>query len=506
MDTHRDQVLKKAISGVLAIVLFTAVLAFAEVKQADKAGSWYPGTKAELSAMIKGYLSNAHPPEAKGEVIGLISPHAGYIFSAPVAAYGYKLLEGKDIKTVVIVGFNHKYSHPGVAVCDYEAYRTPLGEVPVDKEITDELIKQNPKIYPLKDAFADEQSTELQVPYTQELFHDYKIVVISIGEQNIENSRMLGDALYNVLKDKKDFVMIASTDMCHYLPYEQNNAVDRFTISVLEKFDPIGFYAASAAKGHELACGFGAVTAVMMACKKLGADKFVVLKHANSGDAISDRSRVVGYLSAAMVRSGDGEKAAAPAMQEENKMLTKKQKTDILKLARDTINMYLTENKKLQIKTDDPVLNQEMGAFVTLHERGQLRGCIGNMVGRGPFYLTVRDMAIEAATGDPRFTPVKPGEMKDIDIEVSALSPLEKITDPNLIQVGKHGVLVKRGARGGVYLPQVATETGWSREQFMDSLCAEKAGIPIDSWKTGKCDIYIFTADVFGEKEEGLKK
>jgi len=123
-------------------------------------------------------------------------------------------------------------------------------------------------------------------------------------------------------------------------------------------------------------------------------------------------------------------------------------------------------------------------------------------VGRGPFYLTVRDMAVEAATGDPRFPAVTPGEMKDIDIEISALSPLEKIKDPEKIVMGKHGVVVKSGFASGVYLPQVATETGWNREEFMNSLCGQKAGMAPDAWKKGKCDIYVFTAEVFGDQTE----
>ena len=141
-----------------------------------------------------------------------------------------------------------------------------------------------------------------------------------------------------------------------------------------------------------------------------------------------------------------------------------------------------------------------MGAFVTLHKAGKLRGCIGNIIGRGPLYATVCDMAIQSATSDPRFNPVTKNELDEIDIEISVLSPLERIYEPDKIIMGKHGVLVKRGFSSGVYLPQVATETGWTRDEFMDSLCAQKAGLPRDSWKKGECDIYIFSAEVFGEK------
>ena len=182
-------------------------------------------------------------------------------------------------------------------------------------------------------------------------------------------------------------------------------------------------------------------------------------------------------------------------------MLNDSQRKILLKIARDTIEAYLKTGKVLQVKEDDPVLNKEMGAFVTLHKKGELRGCIGNIIGKGPLYLTVRDMAIESATGDPRFPKVSPNEMKEIDIEISVLSELEKVKDINEIGMGIHGVLVRRGFNSGVFLPQVATETGWTREEFLTNLCAHKAGLLPDAWRHGDVDIYIFTAEVFGEKE-----
>jgi len=161
---------------------------------------------------------------------------------------------------------------------------------------------------------------------------------------------------------------------------------------------------------------------------------------------------------------------------------------------------YVKTGERLRIKEADPVLNKELGVFVTLHKHGQLRGCIGSIIGKGPLYLTVRDMAIESSTTDPRFAKISESELKDVDIEISVLSELEKISDPNLIKMGKHGVLVRGPGGGGVFLPQVAVETGWSRDEFMNNLCSRKAGLPEDAWKKGGCEIYIYTAEVFGEK------
>ena len=182
-------------------------------------------------------------------------------------------------------------------------------------------------------------------------------------------------------------------------------------------------------------------------------------------------------------------------------MFSLEQKKELLKMARNTIAHYLKTGESPDIVVEDMDLQAEMGAFVTLHKKGQLRGCIGHMVATGPLYLTVRDMAIAAATGDPRFPAMRLTELDDVDIEISVLSPMRKVDDPNEIEMGKHGVMVKRGWKSGVYLPQVADETGWSRDQFMNSLCSQKAGIPADSWKTGEAEIYVYTAEVFGEKE-----
>lgn len=137
------------------------------------------------------------------------------------------------------------------------------------------------------------------------------------------------------------------------------------------------------------------------------------------------------------------------------------------------------------------------GAFVSLHKDGALRGCIGSLKNDQPLYLTIRDMAIEAATGDPRFPAVELSELNTIDIEISVLSALKKVASAQEIQIGRHGVLVKKGICSGVFLPQVATDTGWSKEEFLDNLCCGKAGLDSGAWKDGSCELYIFTAEVF---------
>ena len=180
-------------------------------------------------------------------------------------------------------------------------------------------------------------------------------------------------------------------------------------------------------------------------------------------------------------------------------MLSENQKTRLLEIARKSIDNYLSTGKKLQLSEDDPDLLERCGAFVTLNKNNQLCGCIGNIIGSQPLYLTIRDMAVEAAVNDPRFTPLTKKELADVKIEISVLSPLQKVNNPDLIQMGKHGVLIRRGYQSGVFLPQVATETGWSREEFLSNLCAHKAGLAPLDWKDPSTELYIFTATVFGD-------
>ncbi len=500
------------------ILLISALLTVpspAQVKHADLAGRWYSDSEEELGRELRSYLDAVAPPEINGEIIALISPHAGLIFSGPVAAYGFKAIQDQDIETVVVVGFSHRENYDFIAVLDDEEFETPIGNVKIDRKITGELIKRNPKIHAYPTAFFGENSIEMQIPFLQMVLKDFRMVLIAMGRQSFENSRILGRALYEEFKMKGKFLLLASTDLSHYMQYDRAERNDARTIALIKEMDPDKLYRESLVEGHHFMCGYGAVTATMIAAEKLGAGKAMILKYANSGDTTGDKSRVVGYLSAAFVRETKDERrlsAAAEAEREsnsakaegtkegDNNMLNEKQKKKMLKLARDSITHYLKTGKRLELKEADPVLNREMGSFVTLHEHGRLRGCIGNIVGRGPFYSTVRDMAVEAATGDPRFPSVTLEGMKDIDIEISALSPLEKIEDPEKIVMGKHGVVVRSGFAGGVYLPQVATETGWNREEFMNSLCGQKAGMPHDAWKKGECDMYVFTAEVFGEK------
>ena len=185
--------------------------------------------------------------------------------------------------------------------------------------------------------------------------------------------------------------------------------------------------------------------------------------------------------------------------------LSDEHKKILLKIARDSIIRAVYSRPPLEYRIDDEVLNKKCGAFVTLHINGNLRGCIGNIVSETPLWKTVRNMAVESALRDPRFYPLTPQELDRVDIEISVLSPLKKIEDPEEIEVGKHGLFIRKGFYQGLLLPQVATEYGWDRTQFLEQTCY-KAGLNKNCYRESGTEIYIFSAIVFGEKDFNLKK
>jgi AmmeMemoRadiSam system protein A len=177
-----------------------------------------------------------------------------------------------------------------------------------------------------------------------------------------------------------------------------------------------------------------------------------------------------------------------------------KQKRTLLKVARETVEAVILRKPIKKPQSDDPELNAPCGCFVTLKNHGQLRGCIGQFTSDSPLIELVAEMAKASATGDPRFMadPITAGELKQLDIEISVLSPLQRTDDPLSLRLGVDGIYIRKGCTSGCFLPQVATETGWSKEEFLSYCCAHKAGLAPDAWRQAKTEVYLFTADVFG--------
>lgn len=181
--------------------------------------------------------------------------------------------------------------------------------------------------------------------------------------------------------------------------------------------------------------------------------------------------------------------------------ISQKNQKKLLEIARKTLEHYLKTGKTLRFEFSNSSLTEPRGVFVTLKLNRQLRGCLGEIEARESLSKVVQRMVISAATKDPRFPPVRLSELPELEIEISVLSPLKKIKDPAEIILGKHGVIIKKGFQKGLFLPQVATETGWDKETFMGQLCTQKAGLPWNAWQTGIAEIYIFTVQGFKEND-----
>jgi AmmeMemoRadiSam system protein A len=315
-----------------------------------------------------------------------------------------------------------------------------------------------------------------------------------MGQPSFALLEKFAASLKEVVGNRNDVLIVVSTDLSHYHPDIKARAMDASAIKAITSLDAKTVWEGCRLRSAMEMCGFVPTTAALLYARQRGLTQARMLRYANSGDVTGDRDGVVGYAS--VIIYGD------PQGNEDKDALTPAQKKRLLEIARQTMEEYVRTGKTLEFRETDPRLLMEEGAFVTIHMQGRLRGCIGNILGRGPLYRTVRDMAIAAATQDPRFDPVQAEELKDLDVEVSVLSKPRVIRDVDEIVMGKHGVIVSQGPwRQGVFLPQVAVETGWSKEEFLNQLCAQKAGLARDAWKDPKTKIEIFTAQVFGEKD-----
>ncbi len=467
------------------------------IKEPNVAGGFYSADPKELSDSIDALEQSTGPVPADRKVAIAIAPHAGYPFSGPVAAYTYKAIARNHYKTIVIIGPSHFFPFEGISIWPKGGFKTPLGTVTVDEDFAQALLKENTtEFHYLPNVYEREHAIEVELPFLQKTFEGIRIVPILMGDPDPQVCRDLAAALDRLIGQRDDVLILVSSDMSHYYTYDVANQMDALTLSAIREIDPKKFFEGNISRKMEM-CGFVPVTTALLYARMRGITHVEVLKHANSGDTSGDKSRVVGYSSVIFYNDLLG---AVPSQDEGAKALNSAEKKELLKIARDSIETFVRTGKAPDVKSADARLNEVQGAFVTITKHGTLRGCIGNIIGQEPLYETVRDMAVAAASQDPRFTPLTAAELKDIHLEISVLSQPRRVKDASEIQLGKHGVIVSKDGHQGVFLPQVADETGWSKEEFLSQLCSQKAGLPPDAWKDPDTALYVFTADVFAEK------
>jgi hypothetical protein len=510
------------------------------VRLPARAGQWYELAPAALAKQVEGYLEKAKVPTSSGHLLALIEPHAGYAYSGPTAAFGYRLLRGTSVSRVIILGVPHFVPVVGCALPNYTHFQTPLGEVPLDREVCDKLLTSPPFTESTR-AHDPEHSVEAQLPFLQRTLTDFRIVPILVGEMADADRAKAAEALRGFLDDKT--LIVVSSDFTHYgadygyVPFrtqvqENLDKLDHGAVKQIQALDPRGFVDYVNQTGATI-CGRSGIALLLEILKPLGDVTASELTYTTSGSLTGNWSASVSYCAIAFTRAGApapskpvsraqetsqppkptgmvvdgmpgirrGEPPVKPVLTGPN-FLSKEDQQACLKLARQSLEQYLQTRQLL--KVDDSSFSANLqakhGCFVTLKKQGDLRGCIGRIVGDTPLCDTVVEYAVHAAVDDPRFPAVTLKELKDLDIEISVMTPLERVTDLKDIQVGRDGLLIKMGANQGLLLPQVATEYGWDRDTFLAHTCL-KAGLPPDAYKSPRAELLRFSAQVFGEKE-----
>jgi AmmeMemoRadiSam system protein B/AmmeMemoRadiSam system protein A len=421
--------------------------------------------------------------------------------------------------TIAVVGDTHTGNGSAdIAVWAAGAFETPLGSIPVDEEAARAVVAAHDGIEFDRAAFRAEHPVENQLPFIQAVCPGARIVPVVIRRPSLQNAQILADALVAALGDRRALI-VASTDLSHYHPYEEARQMDTVALQAIASLDAQAVED-SPRRCAELGlggpdpltmCSQGAVMTALIAARQMGADRATVLHYANSGDVpVGDRGQVVGYGAVALWQApADGSVIPATTYQVSHQPAAPAQpiavppdaQEELLALARQTAVQFLTTETFPTFKTGDPALLQPLGAYVTYEREGALRGCVGRIEADRPAYLNVQYAAVAAALADSRFPNITPEELEDLTIEITLLQPLREAASPDEIQIGREGVLMRVGNdQGALYLPQVPPEQGWDLEATLVNLC-RKASLPDDAWQREDARFYTFAGQWFADSE-----
>ena len=464
------------------------------------AGSFYESNPESLKRELEQFFSIFSKQDIHQDVRALMAPHAGYVFSGKVAAAAYASIDPETVyNRIFLIGSSHHTGFKGASIYNKGHYLTPLGQVEVDLDLAHHLIGECACFSYVENAHTREHSLEVQLPFLQyHLKHPFKIIPVVIGSQTPSMSKEIAQALMPYFTEGNLFVI--STDLSHYPSYQDAVEADQNVLDAMLTNSPEALLAALKENEEKHVpnlltsmCGWPSALTLLNMTSTMEGMSYQKTMYQNSGDTYyGDKQRVVGYGSLIVT-------------QKKKSLLSNKNKTALLNLARQTIVHYLETGTTLSPDTSQyiEILAEPLGAFVSLHDaNGTLRGCIGRFQPDQSLFIVVRDMAISAAFQDYRFKPVTAEEIPTLDIEISVLTPLEKIESIDNIELGKHGIYMVKEGRSGTFLPQVATSTGWSITEFLGYCARDKARIGWDGWK--EATLYTFEAIVFSEKEFGM--
>jgi len=420
------------------------------IRQPVVAGQFYPDSPSQLKEMIRGMVDEKAEKE---EVIGLLSPHAGYIYSGPVAGATISRIKFKD--TFIIIGPNHTGMGRPLSIMTEGVWKTPLGEVEIDSKLAKQILATSSYLEEDSKAHQYEHSIEVQLPFLQYFKKDFRLVPIMLSYFTGATYREIGREIAKAIKDlKKEVVIIASSDMTHYEPQESAQWKDTQAIEAILDLNEDELLR----RVDELRismCGYAPAVSLISAAKELGARKAELVKYQTSGDTTGDYSSVVGY--AGVILRG---------------------MSPLASLAKDTVEAFVKEGNIPEPEELTPEMKQRAGVFVSIHKFGQLRGCIGTFE---PTKDNVAEEtianAISSATRDPRFPPVAPNELKDLEYKVDVLTKPEPIDSQDQLDPKKYGVIVESGMRRGLLLPDLE---GVDSVDYQIEICRHKAGIMPD--------------------------
>ncbi|MBF0247529.1 MAG: AmmeMemoRadiSam system protein B [Alphaproteobacteria bacterium] len=442
------------------------------------AGAFYPADPAVLAAQVRGFLDEAAAERGSRPPKAIIAPHAGYVYSGPVAAYAYKLLAPLKgtIQRVVLLGPCHRVAVRGVALTSADVYLTPLGEIAVDHGL-DAALMALPGVSVVDATHIPEHSLEVHLPFLQEVLGDFVLIPMVVGDARAHEVADVLDAVWG----GPETLIVISTDLSHYLDYDACQAIDRRTTAAIERLD------GAAIEGGQ-ACGRVPVKGLLEAAKRRGMT-IKTLDVRNSGDTAGPKDRVVGYGAWALWENGDG--GANPQEDDfsaKTRALLNAHGAKLLQLAKASIRHGLETGAPMPADPSAlPADLSSVGAcFVTLNKDGRLRGCIGSPEAYRPLGQDVTENAFRSAFRDPRFPPLDAGEAEALDIHISVLSPAHPFAFTDQadllakLRPGVDGLIIADGGRRALFLPSV-----WSQlptpEQFLAHLKA-KAGMRPDHW------------------------
>ncbi len=485
------------------------------VRQAAVAGSFYPADPKKLQVLVNDLLNKVQTITTSVPQI-IIVPHAGYVFSGQTAAHAFRSLESREYNNVIILGSSHNYPLQGMALYDGDAVATPLGKVTVARKLVNELIDKNDNIYINNESHEIEHSLEVQIPFLQTVLKkDWQVILGLINSDDTGKLKSIAKTLAEIVKAYPGTLIVISSDLAHYPSYDDAVYSDQNILAAVGVGDieqliktEQHLMTENIAGLETCACGMSAIKVGLHIAEALSL-KGEILHYSNSGDIpnYGDKSRIVGYGAVAFMT--DNKQQTTNNRQQEingheslvvSRKLTQEEQSAALKLARNTLELAFGLAKKEYLDYQKyPIFQEKRGLFVTLKHGESLRGCIGLIEPIDELSTAIKEMSEAAAFDDPRFSAVTNNELSSLTIEVSVLTSPQLTSNPDEIELGRHGVIVKSGGRSGVFLPQVATETGWNLATFMSHLCVDKAGLNQECWYDGTAEVYTFEAQVFSE-------